>query len=87
MNSYKLVASDILNKERLTDNEIAKVKCSVEKEFVANQPNVFANQSISPSHKATNEFLTDEPEIPEIQAETDQVIIEGITHLRIHGDT
>lgn len=58
----------------------------MENEFVANQPNVFANQSISPSHEPTNEFLTDKPESPKIQAGTHQVVIEVITHLRIHGN-
>lgn len=64
-----------------------KIKCSVKNELVANQANVFTNQSISAVREPTNEFLTAKTEIDEIQTEKHQKVIEEVTHVNDHDDT
>lgn len=73
-----VVKRDILNKQRLTNNEISKIKCSTKNGLVADQPNLFTNSSDSAPHEPTNELLTAKP----ITSKTEE-----ITHLSDNYDT
>lgn len=73
-NGLSELRCDILKKQ-----SIAQIKCPVENDLIANQPNVFTNQSTSAAHKLTNQLLTATPEISVIQAKAHQEVIEEIT--------